>query len=92
MKPTFSRQDYINGKVTHEQYYDQFVSDTVVNLLFHLREDIKKSRHERFNDISLHRWDAIADSNKGYFVVDGKYSLAAAVCILKQAARQIRGF
>ena len=96
----FTRQDYMNGTCSHEEYYAQFdcngMRQTVI--LGIGLEALLKSRDKHLNDIPLHRWDSIAPIVRG-IVADknvklGAYkkracSLADCVCALKQSARMI---
>lgn len=60
----YNRQDYMNKKCTHDEYYSQFVNDGVLNTvnMFIGSDKIKRSTDEHFNDIPLNKWDAMADS------------------------------
>lgn len=81
----------------HQKYYGQFVDDHVLLLL---KRNITSSRivnstDPHFNDIPLKQWDALVPLLPR-FVCDklkeqGDYlTLATGICILKQAARQIK--
>lgn len=96
-----TRQDYLNSdcqKTAHRAYYAQFVTQNTLDLVERTfsKACLKKSEDPHFNDISLRRWDA-----KAYYAITkpiekklrelGDYpTLAGAVCILKEAAQQIR--
>jgi hypothetical protein len=93
----FTRQDYINGNCTHEQYYNQFVNESVKNTVISAFgiERIKKAfkEDESLNNIGLHLWDNLYLS---YYSLSEKMkecgdylTMAGKVCILKAAARQI---
>ncbi len=95
----FTRADYMNGKVSHANYYSQFVTPEIKVLV----QDriglavIQRSTDEHFNDISLRAWDRVALRFPGepyrtlpILQTAGDNSLATAVCILKQAARIIK--
>jgi hypothetical protein len=95
-----TRQQYLNSECTHREYYSQFVNEGIKNLV---RSGIGEKRikeslpvDEHLNNIPLKEWDSL-----GAYIVsspnvrakikeagDG-YSQAGAVCILKEAARQI---
>lgn len=92
----FTRADYMSGKCTHSEFYAQFVSDATKQALLRSidRETILASKDPHFNDIPLVEWDncarggvpsAIAFKDVGDF-----RSKAGDVCILKEAARQIK--
>jgi hypothetical protein len=92
----FTRKDYLAGNCTHEQYYNQFVNQTVKNYVVKAFgiEKIKNaySQDKSLNSIPLQLWDNIGIpvemSNKLKEHGDS-YTLAGQVCILKAAARQI---
>ena len=93
----FTRKQYIDGKCSHREYYGQFVDDTVFNRLsVHVtKEQIAKSNDDSFNDIPLESWDAILHPFPRYIgdkMRDcGDYpTMCAAVCIAKEAAKQIK--
>lgn len=94
---TITRQDYMNGKATHAEYYSQFVTPEIIEIV---RREIgeKKllaSKDVYLNNISLHRWDEIASNFIAPLIREGLkkagdgYSLAGGVCVAKNAARQI---
>ncbi len=82
-----TRNHYINGDISHNDYYDQFVNRDIIRVVERrIRVDkIKKSTCEHFNDIPLKNWDNIS----GVVNVRG-FSLSDRVCTLKAAARQIK--
>lgn len=91
----FTRQDYLQDKCTHRQYYAQFVNDNVKQMVKDRIgiDKIKCSKDEHFNDIPLYLWDncglpyGISDLLKQ---AGDYYSLAGQVCILKEAGRQLK--
>ncbi len=93
----FTRADYMAGKCTHREYYAQFVTPfiraTVAESIG--TERIRASKDPHLNDIPLARWDELAGGIRTGLRADalraaGDFpSLAAAVCILKEAARQV---
>lgn len=107
----FTRKDYMNKACTHREYYGQFVNDGVIRLVLHRigRKAILGSTDPHFNDIPLHRWDALCGFDGrpysgGTFTGGAVYPLVAAkfkelgqhvspsdlLCVLKEAARQIK--
>ena len=94
-----TRKEYIDGTVTHEEYYSQFVNDNIKDLVINRigLYRIKSSTDPHFNDIPLHEWDslelgirsicgkAISKANSS-----GGVSLSDCVCIAKQAARIVK--
>lgn len=90
-----TRKDYMDNKVSHEDYYGQFVTDGVKSIVANRIgiDRIKKSKDRSFNDIPLKEWDdiilssSIADKVREAGDI---YSLSTQVCILKAAARLIK--
>lgn len=88
----FTRQDYLDKKCSHREYYGQMVrhitKDMIGNHIGLL--ELLKCSSEFFNEIPLKRWDNLAPllwvNFKKYGDVD---TLCGRVCILKEAARQI---
>lgn len=96
----YSRNDYMDVKCTHREYYSQFVDKNVKSLVLsmfnvnqlvnHFNSEIGKQGY-----IDLKQWDKLAGGydtklkiNMLIKAVD-YVSLAAAICILKEAAKQI---
>lgn len=54
-----TRAEYIDGKASHYEYYGQFMSPQLVQLVVNQigAEAIKTSRNIHFNDIPLAQWD-----------------------------------
>lgn len=95
-----TRQDYINKKNTHREYYAQFVNEYVKHIVYcGIGADrLIKSTDPHFNDIYLSTWDKLCPYIKGMVarknVEVAAYkkpacSLSDCVCVLKEAARQI---
>lgn len=87
---TMTREEYMNAvdkAAAHRQYYGQFVSDTVRQVVASRigRAAILASTDPHFNDIPLKRWDDL------YPVLHrAGWSLSDVVCTAKEAARQIK--
>ncbi len=81
----FTYEEYINKKCSHREYYAQFVSKRLQGLVaLHIgRSRILASNCKHFNDIPLKLWDNMRPCISAA-------SLGEAVCILKEAAQQIR--
>src|SRR2546423_64659 len=95
--PIHTRGDYLNNKVTHQEYYRQFVDQGIIDLVvrqFKLDKLVKAYEQDvHLNNIPLQRWDALV------YVIDSSlvrnklaaagdfFSLAGGVCILKEAAK-----
>jgi hypothetical protein len=88
----------------HRRYYAQFVTTGVKNVILRSidKTELLDSADEHFNDIALERWDALSpaiartcDRNKLREAEEWTkpdsypWSLCTAVCIAKEAARQI---
>lgn len=93
-----TRSDYMLGKATHEQYYGQFVTPWVRSVVSARIGElaIRQSAGPPFNDIPLPKWDRLYDSmvalcNRTVTAAQGHgMTLSDAVCIAKEAARQIK--
>jgi hypothetical protein len=88
---SYTRQQYLDRECTHRQYYAQLVTE-------HTRERVAReigldrllaSTDEHLNDIPLKEWDRIKPSFNGPWPEGDHHSLAGAVCVNKEAARQI---
>lgn len=93
-----TRTQYLNGGATHDEYYGQFVTDDVLELVRSRigEKHIRASTDPHFNDIPLARWDALRTAvimlcgaaireAQGYGA-----SLSDCVCIAKAAALKIK--
>lgn len=91
---TFTRKDYMSDKCTHEEYYGQLVTQSIRDHVARaMPQSIAKSRDPSFNDIPLDTWDRIGAYSvpSAEFKKLGDFKTAAGVvCVLKEAARQIR--
>jgi hypothetical protein len=94
-----TRQDYLNNKCTHREYYAQFVTPRIkdeVRKYFGV-EQLKRAlaTDEHLNSIELHKWDALGGyparrlSGAALKEAGDGSTMATTVCILKEAARQI---
>jgi hypothetical protein len=95
-KTMFTRQDYLNGKCNHREYYAQFVNESIKSMVKNnfgierLRNSFTKD--EYFNNIPLQSWDNLTYSvncRKELESLGDFPTLAGKVCILKEAARQL---
>ena len=92
-----TRSEYMNGNITHEEYYSQFVTQHMVKLVAYEIgvKNIINSKDEHLNDIPLKRWDQMVYGISTHELKEklkdaGDFlTLAGGVCILKQAAYQI---
>lgn len=89
-----SRADRMNDLISHDDYYAQFVSSSIIKNVkqFIGIDRIMASSCEHFNDIPLRQWDDLPYyCNRATLDLCGEsYSKATHVCIMKNAARQIR--
>lgn len=94
----YTRQDYLSRRCTHEQYYAQFVTEQVKDLVAQSIgiDRLKASIAPAFNDIPLLEWDSLVPILEVYHDMRAKkkahgdtWSIAGGVCILKEAARQL---
>jgi len=92
--PNPSRDDYMNKRCTHREYYAQFVNSWTKSVVV-MRIGIDRlvnSSDEHLNDIPLEKWDSCRLMRNIKHTPDGemvRMSLAEGVCIGKEAARQI---
>jgi hypothetical protein len=100
----FNRAAYMANECTHAEYYDQFVSEGLMNAVGSAIgvKRIKESTDEHFNDIPLQQWDnlqglvgaycgsALAESNASTSGGVRGISLSDSVCVAKAAARRIK--
>jgi hypothetical protein len=87
----YSRQDYLSGKVTHDEYYGQFVNK---HILVCVESRVKLSRimdsnDDAFNDIPLKIWDNFHPVVSQLAGLKNP-SLSDSVCIAKRAALEIK--
>ncbi len=95
---TWTRKDYMDGLVSHQSYYAQFVTESLKSTLArHIgAKRIKASKDKYFNDIPLREWDQLACCVPVVKLREcngpaAGVSLSDKVCVLKAAARAIRG-
>ena len=80
-----TREQYMNHKATHREYYGQFVNDNIKQVVAR-RIGLKRilnSQDEHFNDIPLQEWDNVSP-------VANVSTLGEGVCIVKEAAKQLQ--
>jgi hypothetical protein len=82
-------------QAAHRAYYAQFVTPAHFTRLKSLADRIKASKDRHFNNIDLKVWDRLSlpipmESNSLLLKCGDFPTLAGAVCILKEAAQQIR--
>ena len=97
-----TRTDYLDGRCTHREYYSQFVTQTVKDLVGkHIGNanflSKKLAADPNLNNIPLDTWDRVVALHRWVGEIDeqgdGKkiYSLSNGICVLKTAARMIVG-
>ncbi len=93
-----TRKEYLatGGRAIHRAYYSQFITSTHKDrILRNIGLDkLQQSNDHYFNDIPLELWDKIslpvpAESAKLLKDCDDFPTLAGAVCIMKECARQM---
>lgn len=96
MNMKFTRQDYMNGLCSHDDYYSQFVNENIKLLVLErFNIEILQSAYavdHHFNSLPLPIWDKLTllFSCNNEMKILGDYStLAGKVCILKQAAKML---
>ena len=91
---TFTRKDYMSGKCTHQEYYGQLVTQGMKDHIVRaIPQALAKSTDPVFNDIPLSTWDRLGMvySLRDEFKALGDFKTSAGmVCVLKEAARQIK--
>jgi hypothetical protein len=93
----FTRSEYLKGVCSYFEYYDQFLTEEIVEYVNSaLGEKIRSSSDpEFFNDIYIREWDRIVTpirlmvGTRAMKVRGDNWSIAGAVCIAKCAARKI---
>lgn len=93
------RQEYMQNKISHEEYYGQFVDEFLRQLVANRFSKERLARvyqtDKHFNIIHLYEWDGMALwlDNKIFRAslksAGDFYSVSSAVCTLKEAARQV---
>lgn len=95
-----TRTDYMNGMCTHYEYYSQFVTPQIKNLVLHHIGDAaflnrRLCEDRNLNNIPCCVWDTIVLHHKYVGIIDEQndgrkiYSLSNGVCVLKCAAQMI---
>jgi hypothetical protein len=93
-----TRKDYLSGKVTHREYYAQFVNDDIKRNVRFLGINAIKKAYEidpLLNTISLAAWDSCGRCPRSVaerMREAGDYpTMAGMVCLHKEAAKQLIG-
>lgn len=92
-----TREDYMNNTYTHEEYYAQFYSKELENMLLRSisLDEIKNSKDEHFNDIELYRWDSLPFPSETIKALRDSgdvnaNTLGNKVCVYKAIARRLK--
>ena len=100
-----TREQYLNGECSHDQYYSQFVTEKIKQIVANSIgiPVILACKDPHFNTIPLKRWDSLEPIIKIFVNTDKirkaenwsdpttyPWSLATSVCIAKQAAKHIK--
>ena len=83
----------LNGECTHREYYSQFVTPSIIDVVkkYIGVDRINKSTDPHLNDIKLAKWDSLVSYVYADFKSYGdSRTLSGCVCILKEAAKQIK--
>ena len=90
------KKEYMDGNKVHEEYYGQFVTDKVKQLVARTFSIpvLLDSKDPHLNDIPLKRWDFLvyylgSSTDRKLRECGDWLSLGTGVCILKQAAKQL---
>lgn len=93
----YTRQQYMANEVTHQEYYGQFCSNSVIRLVTDRigMDQILRSTNPHFNDIPLNQWDNLEPVIRMMVgstlqKLNGQVSLSDCVCVAKAAARIIK--
>ena len=90
----YTRKDYMTNRCTHAEYYGQLVTQAMKDhIVRSIPQALAKSTDPVFNDIPLSTWDRLgmAYSLRSEFKALGDIkSDAGMVCVLKEAARQVK--
>jgi hypothetical protein len=93
-----TRRDYIDGKATFSEYYQQFTTPALIEAVTRKIgiDRVKASKDPHLNDIPLAKWDSIfLDYNLKKEIAlkmqeAGDFlSMAGAVCTAKECARTL---
>lgn len=89
----YTRDDYMNKKCTHREYYGQFVTEHIKNTVVRLigMKKLMASKDEHLNDIPLTLWDNLPFHLSPELLkrTGDQRTLCVHVCVMKEAARQI---
>ena len=93
----FTRKERLNNECTHREFFGQFVTQQMMNLVVGRigGDKLLASTDEHLNDIPLRRWDALSGTVRMFItskqITDAGlhgFSLSDCVCTAKEAARQ----
>ena len=87
----FTRQQYLNHECTHAEYYAQMVTPAIkkaVAAKFNIAR-LYDGRDDHFNNIPLKEWDYLRIPGRVTLPPGESLTAAVAVCIWKEAARQL---
>lgn len=89
-----TRKEYLDGAISHREYYAQFVTDDTRKVVIRYigLDALRASANENLNDIPLSTWDTLPkEYNKAAYNAADSYKMTIGmwVCIAKEAANQI---
>lgn len=72
-----TRKDYLDGKISHREYYAQFITSKMVEQVKNIIgiDRIKASKDEHLNDIPLKLWDGLSGCE--FRIIGGEEKLAS---------------
>jgi len=90
----FTRQDYMDDKCTHDQYYAQFINAAGIEMVKKSKafKCVLKSGSKDLSTAPVAEWDLIGTAGEAVNLMKtlgDNWSLAGAVCINKAIARQL---
>ena len=90
----YTRKDYMTDKCTHAEYYGQLVTQVMKDHIARaIPQSLARSTDPHFNDIPLSTWDSLGMvyGLRDEFKALGDFKTSAGmVCVLKEAARQVK--
>lgn len=94
----FTWQDYRDGHCSPQQFHQQFVDETLIQIVETGigKKKILSSRHECFHDIPARDWDLISPAVQMHIKpkvkeLGGYISISFLINVSKEAARAIKG-
>ena len=92
----YTKKDRLEGRCSHREFFAQFVDQAIIQLVHNLvgTGRVMSSKDEWFRDIHAKKWRSIARFVPATPIFrangSGGVSISDRVCVLKEAASQIR--